>query len=131
MENEQYVKKIIETNASIGILLGVLFFFSYWIFPASIKANLSELIFPTYLFLALGITFYFLLQDINLKLASVFNVIILPFSGLLFLYGRWLAKNTQIFQQFECASLTIATYTALLILYFAGSLYLHKKHIKE
>ncbi len=131
MENVQYVKKIIETNASIGLLISALFFLSYRIFPTSITANISEFFFPTYLFLILGVTFYFLLQDINLKLASISTLITLPFSGIIFLFGRWLPSNLAIFQQSQCAAILIATYTSLLVLYYAANLYLYNKYIKK
>ena len=131
MENSQFVKKIIETNVTIGLLISVLFFLSYKIFPTTTTSNISEFFLPTYLFLILGVAFYFLLQDINLKLASVMNSITLPFSGITFLFGRWLPSNLEIFQQPNCTGLLIATYTGLLILYYAISLHLHKKYIKK
>jgi len=131
MKNSQFVKKIIETNVTIGLLISALFVLSYKTFPTTITANISEFFLPTYLFLILGAAFYFLLQDINLKLASVMNSITLPFSGITFLFVRWLPSNLEIFQQPNCAGLLIATYTGLLILYYATSLHLHKKYIKK
>lgn len=114
---------------AIDLIFVALLLFLYLAFRSYLfTIYLENLFIASYLCLGLSVLFFFLIFDMNQKLASVLHIGTFPILSIIFLFQRWLPEATSQLGSVKMAlSLLLLVYVLMMVAFLDIQLYLYWK----
>jgi hypothetical protein len=114
------------TDAIFAVILAIWFVALYFNIPQRIRPEVGTLFVASYILLGTGALSFYLLSNMNYRLASLVHMGILPFVGVFYLFGRWMPDVIPRVAGIEGEfSLAVLPYVLVLFAFLIVQLLLH------